>query len=81
METFFSGTCYKITIFTPNKILEDEVLEIEYNFNASSTIDDLSFIDLYITSKQNSDGIMYNEWKDGNELSFKIDKVIQLLKI
>ena len=81
METFFSGTCYKITIFTPNKILEDEILEMEYNFNSSSTIDDLSFIDLYITSKQNSDGIMYNEWKDGNELSFKIDKVIQLSKI
>ena len=45
------------------------------NFDEYISDAELSDLEIYITSYKNSDGILINEWMDGDELAIKIEKV------
>ena len=75
VSTFFSGTCYKIYIKL-NYIIEIEISKIHIEFKDIITYDNLpDVLEFYLTSEKNFHGIFFNEWKDGEELSLKINKV------
>ena len=40
-----------------------------------------SSVDLYLTSNENSQGIIYNDWKNGEELTINFEKVSLLMII
>ena len=74
ISTFVSGLCYRIE----TKI--DFVLEYGYrtfklNFIENISDAELPDLEFYITSYKNSDGILINEWMEGDELAIKIEKV------
>ena len=74
ISTFVSGLCYRIE----TKI--DFVLEYGYrtfklNFIENISDTELPDLEFYITSYKNSDGILINEWMEGDELAIKIEKV------
>ena len=74
--TFVSGTCYRIYIKI-NYIIESGILlHIHIVFNDNITFENLpEVLEFYFTSEKNSHGIIFNEWKDGEEFAIKINKV------
>ena len=71
--TFFSGICYKITT---TFISKSDYMEIKLDFPNSTSYDQLPpSVDLYLTSNSNSQGIIYNDWKNGEELAMNFEKV------
>ena len=71
--TFFSGICYKITT---TFISKSDYMEIKLDFPDSTSYDQLPpSVDLYLTSNSNSQGIIYNDWKNGEELAMNFEKV------
>ena len=73
--TFFSGICYKITTTFISKSKSD-YMEIKLDFPNSTSYDQLpASVDLYLTSNSNSQGIIYNDWKNGEELAMNFEKV------
>ena len=74
--TYVSGTCYRIFIEINYTIESGVMSEIEIEFNETIAYDNLpEVLGFYLTSEKNSHGIIFNEWKDGEELSLKINKV------
>ena len=77
--TFYSGTCYKIFSHGDiNYSRERGFLSyIHIEFNDMITFNNLpDVLEFYITSARNSVGIIYNDWRDGEELALKFEKVI-----
>ena len=74
--TFVSGTCYRIFIKI-NYVIESGIKSCIYiEFDNITTFEDLpEVLEFYLTSEKNSHGIIFNEWKDGEELAIKINKV------
>ena len=71
--TGFSGICTKISAVheVDPKILTQ--IEIEFDKKFTQSKKDLPTLQVYITSEENSYGILFNEWLDGEEflLTFK----------
>ena len=71
--TYFSGICYKITT---TFISKSDYMEIKLDFPNSTFYEQLPpSVDLYLTSNENSQGIIYNDWKNGEELAMNFEKV------
>ena len=64
ISTDHSEMCYKINV----QIVQFQA-SIEINFRESIHIENLPLTNFYVTSEQNSYGIVFNEWIDGQELS------------
>ena len=79
--TFLSGTCYK-TYIKINYTIESGVQsDIYIEFNETITYENLpEVLEFYLTSEKISHGIVFNEWKDGEELDIKINKVSNCLQ-
>ena len=77
--TFVSGMCYKI--YSRNFIIESGAgSSIYIEFNETIEYDDLlEVLEFYFTSEINSHGIVFNEWKDGQELDIKVYKVFNVI--
>ena len=78
----WSGTqCYKV-VYDPNIIYDEKVsFQVVFVFGGSIPYEELpETIDVYLTSNDNSHGVILNSWIDGDELSFKFHKV-KLIKI
>ena len=75
--TYSSGKCYKIWINydISKKDIARSLITITLSFNESISFDDLPDLDFYITSEKNSNGIIFNEWIDGNEYKLSFEKV------
>ena len=74
--TYLSGTCYRIFIEINYTIESGFVSQIYIEFNEIILYDNLpEVLQFYLTSDKNSHGIVFNEWKDGEELAIKINKV------
>ena len=74
--TFVSETCYKIFIEIDFTIESGILKNIHVVFNDNITFENLpEVLEFYLTSEKNSHGIIFNEWKDGEELAIKINKV------
>ena len=74
--TYLSGICYKISIEI-NYTMESGFMSVIYiEFNETIAYDNLpEVLQFYLTSDKNSHGIVFNEWKDGEELAITINKV------
>ena len=44
-------------------------------FNETFSMEDLPNIDIIVTSEENSDGIIFTDWKDGVALQFEFNRV------
>ena len=71
-------TCYQI-VYDPNAIYDGEnVFQVVLVFGDTILFKELpNKIDVYLTSNDNSPGVIYNTWMDGNELYFRFPKVRQ----
>ena len=74
ISTFVSGLCYRIETKI-NFVMEYGLRTFILNFDEYISDAELSDLEIYITSYKNSDGILINEWMDGDELAIKIEKV------
>ena len=74
ISTFLSGLCYRIDTKI-NFVVEYGVRNFKLNFNEYISDAELPDLEFYITSYKNSDGILINEWMEGDELAIKIEKV------
>ena len=69
--------CYKI--IRPNDQKEEYIpteFTVYVKFNESIHFEELPDIEVFFTSEDNSDGIMFKEWVDGVELRQHFEKVI-----
>ena len=69
IKTYFSGLCYKIQInySVLNKgIGKGTTITISLTFTELLSFNELPDLDFYITSEKNSNGIILNDWMDGN---------------
>ena len=74
--TYVSGTCYRILIEMNYTTGNGIVSKIYIEFNETFSYDNLpEVLQFYLTSDKNSHGIVFNEWKDGEELAITINKV------
>ena len=48
---------------------------IEVSFNEQFDMEDLPNIDIFITSEENSYGVLFADWRDGDVLEFDFDRV------
>ena len=71
---FPTNSCYKI-VQSGYKIITSEITSLRINFYGKGTHDNLPDIKVYFTSVKNSDGIIFSEWMDGDELKFTFSKV------
>ena len=71
---FPTNSCYRI-VQSGYKIITSETTFLRINFFGKSTHDNLPDIEVYFTSVKNSDGIIFSEWMDGDELKFTFSKV------
>ena len=80
LQTYFSGSCYKIT---PNFFTLKKTLEFRMAFDNYTLIgDDIPWsIDIYVTSKDNAYGIIDSIWKNGEELILKPDTWLTVFKL
>ena len=67
----FTGVCLKLTFANP--ILIDMLSTIELKLNESN-LETLPHISVYLTSEENSDGIMFYSWNDGQEKKLRLHK-------
>ena len=54
---------------------------IEVSFNEQFDMEDLPNIDIFITSEENSYGVLFADWRDGDVLHFDFDRVKVLLDL
>ena len=75
--TYTSGKCYKIWINynISKKDIGRTLISITLSFNESISFDERPDLDIYITSEKNFNGIIFNEWMDGNEYKLSFEKV------
>ena len=79
--TYLSGTCYQIFIKINYTIESGVMSEIYIEFNETISYDNLpEVLQFYLTSDENSHGIVFNEWKDGEELAITINMVCNKLQ-
>ena len=71
-------TCYQV-VYDPNTIYDGKTpFQVILVFGNTIPFKDLpDEICVYLTSHNNSYGVMYNTWIDGNELYFQFPKVKQ----
>ena len=72
-----SEDCYKVT--RPNDQKYDRIpmqFSIYVKFDQSIPYEDLPDIEVFFTSEDNADGIIFKEWMEGIELSQDFDKVL-----
>ena len=71
-----SMTCYKV-VYDPNTIYDGKIpFQVVLVFGDSIPFEELpEKIHVYLTSNDNSYGVIYNAWIDGNELWFQFPKV------
>ena len=63
-------------VYDPNTIYGGKTFQVVLVFGETIPFKDLpDIIDVYLTSHDNSYGVMYNTWIDGNELYFQFSKV------
>ena len=75
--SYFSGICYQISFLkTEEEIRKETLTSIDLFFNKSISFEELPDLNFYVTSEKNANGIVFNDWMDGEEFTFKIDKVI-----
>ena len=70
-------TCYKV-IYDPSNIYDEDIpFQVVFVFGDSIPYEELpENIHVYLTSNDNSHGVIFNTWTDGNELSLKFQKVL-----
>ena len=66
--------CYRV-IQMGYKVIRSLPTYLYVNFFGNKTKGNLPDIEVYFTSVTNSDGIIFSEWMDGNELKFTFLKV------
>ena len=72
-------TCYQV-VYDPNTIYGGggKTFQVVLVFGETIPFKELpNKIDVYLTSNDNSPGVIYNTWMDGNELYFRFPKVRQ----
>ena len=70
--TVASGKCFSITL--KNKIGRSETTSLQIQFDDLMPSEDIpKLIEVIITSKQNSYGVLSNLWKEGKEHRISID--------
>ena len=74
--SYFSGICYQISFLKTEEIRKETLTSIDLFFNKSISFDELPDLNFYMTSEKNANGIVFNDWMDGEEFTFKINKVI-----
>ena len=72
--SYFSGICYQISFLKTEEIRKETLTSIDLFFNKSISFDELPDLNFYMTSEKNANGIVFNDWMDGEEFTFKIDK-------
>lgn len=65
--------CYKINQ-TGYDLIRGLATYLYVSFRESITYDELPDIEVYLTSYKNSDGVIFLEWMDGNELKLSLTK-------
>ena len=81
LKQFYSrvvgGFCYQITKNISYKIenMDDGYNSLLLSFNKSITYDELPDIEFFLTSDENSPGVLYYEWMNGDELHLPFPKV------
>ena len=70
--------CYKVNQ-TGYGTIRNLPVHLYVSFGEFLTFHELPDIDVYLTSFKNSDGVIFLEWMDGNELKFSLKKVGQKL--
>ena len=66
--------CYKVNQ-TGYDTIRNLPVHLYVSFEEFLTFHELPDIDVYLTSYKNSDGVIFLEWMDGNELKFSLKKV------
>ena len=69
-QYIFSGTCLKLT-FDPEPMDTFSTFELQFS---NTDLETLPHISMYITSEDNSDGILFNMWNNGQELKARFHK-------
>ena len=80
-NVFLKTTCYKV-VYDPNIIYDGNIsFQVVLVFGGSISLEELpENIHVYLTSNNNSAGVILSTWIDGDELSFRFPKV-KLVKI
>ena len=73
---FLKTTCYKV-VYDPNIIYDGNIsFQVVLVFGGSISLEELpENIHVYLTSNNNSAGVILSTWIDGDELSFRFPKV------
>ena len=75
IHSYITGyPCYRV-MQTGYDLIRSGPAYLYVNFFGSNTKGNLPDIEVYFTSVKNSDGIIFSEWMDGNELKFTFLKV------
>ena len=72
------SNCYKIkqVVDKDESINPEKLMVISVEFHDTHvSFEELPKIELFVTSKSNSDGVIFKEWMDGTELRFIFQKV------
>ena len=76
--SLFVPNCYKFKKINLGGSLDSQNgFGIEVSFSEEFTMDDLPNIEVILTSEQNSYGIIFADWRDGDVLIFNFDRVIE----
>ena len=75
-NVFLKTTCYKV-VYDPNIIYDGNIsFQVVLVFGGSISFEELpEDIHVYLTSNNNSAGVILSTWIDGDELSFRFPKV------
>ena len=76
--TKWQGNCFKISVLSNDSEIAISKIRVFYlHFNQSI------FMNVYITSKVNSNGVIFNDWKDGRamKVSFGIPDFLKLVDL
>ena len=73
--TLRDGHCYNLQSVLNNKYMVKEVTQISIYFNESTTEEGIPpFLKVFITSENNSHGVVWSNWKNGKVMETQIDK-------
>ena len=68
--TYYQGNCFKISVFS--KEIDNSISKIRaFQLNSNQSI---NMMTVYITSKVNSDGVIFNSWKDGGSMKVTFEE-------
>ena len=70
--SYFSSPCYR---FKKSSKVISNTIEIKIEFDKHFLDFQLPNIEVYVTSESNSNGVIFKEWMDGNELKFEFKRV------